>query len=227
MPYKRKRFGKAKKRTFRRKHFRRGGRTTMINRSFKGPVAPRLITKLKYNSFYSYLTSGIDRVWYLNSIFDPDASGAGHQPYGRDTLAVLYNRYRVYKCEYIIAFTTYVANASYYCGVLANNDGVLFTNLSLASESPTAVTKIVAQGKPAIFKGSFRLPSITGVTSKTYKSDDRYQAQFAASPAEVICLHTFAAELSGAAVTTNGDIRMNITLIYHTECFDPLAIAQS
>lgn len=40
-------------------------------------------------------TTGAIQVYRANSIFDPDSTGTGHQPYGRDTWATMFNHYTV------------------------------------------------------------------------------------------------------------------------------------
>jgi len=54
---------------------------------------------MKYASDPVILSSTVGLVHYYfhsNSIYDPDGTGLGHQPYYRDQLSVLYNRYRVH-----------------------------------------------------------------------------------------------------------------------------------
>lgn len=55
--------------------------------------------KLRYNSFPQITAqpAGVAGLYKFraNSVFDPDQTGVGHQPYGRDTLASLYNHYVV------------------------------------------------------------------------------------------------------------------------------------
>jgi hypothetical protein len=41
----------------------------------------------------------------LNSLYDPDYTGAGHQPYFFDQIAGIYNRYRVNACTVDITFS--------------------------------------------------------------------------------------------------------------------------
>lgn len=42
------------------------------------------------------------QIWRMNSIYDPDWSGVGHQPLGRDLWTSMYNYYTVLSCEYEI-----------------------------------------------------------------------------------------------------------------------------
>lgn len=62
---------------------------------------------------------GSSYVFKLNSLHDPDATGVGHQPYGRDQWAAFYNKYYVYKT---------------YCEVWINN-----TNLDVISSGTWAL----------------------------------------------------------------------------------------
>lgn len=43
--------------------------------------------------------------WRLNSINDPDVTGSGHQPLGRDTWATVYDYYRVLQTDVLITVT--------------------------------------------------------------------------------------------------------------------------
>ncbi len=45
------------------------------------------------------------------SIFDPNQTGAGHQPYGRDTYALIYNHYRVIKSSIKVSTNSGGGNA--------------------------------------------------------------------------------------------------------------------
>lgn len=45
-----------------------------------------------------------------NSIFDPDQTGVGHQPYGHDTLQLMYNHYRVDRAVIVVQNASKGAN---------------------------------------------------------------------------------------------------------------------
>lgn len=60
-------------------------------------VADRFFTSLKYSQMVAFSSAGVNTQTFRgNSLFDPDFTGAGHQPRGFDQLAVLYTRYKVH-----------------------------------------------------------------------------------------------------------------------------------
>ena len=77
-------------------------RFTMYNRL----LAQKLTTKLTYCDTKT-ITPGstmANHVFRLNSIFDPDFTGVGHQPGFHDQWANLYNQYRVTSAEWTLTF---------------------------------------------------------------------------------------------------------------------------
>lgn len=198
--------------------------------SIRGPIAQRRICVLEYSDFQARQPSaGVanDYLFNLNSIFDPDRSGAGHQPLYRDQLALMYNRYRVFACAYrIVAINTDTA-ASSYCHVIVfpNNSSVTLTDPNQAQESPGAQIKALcySAGGPnqARFSGYVNLPKLTGVSKTEYRSDERFQAQMSADPAEVMTLHTVIYSPGTPLLSINTHLR------FFVELFDPIQQATS
>lgn len=63
--------------------------------------------KLTYadNFFHTLPCDGstsVSQIFRSNSLWDPDQTGTGHQPHGRDLWASMYNYYTVLSCEYTI-----------------------------------------------------------------------------------------------------------------------------
>lgn len=60
---------------------------------------PEMVVRLPYyfaiNSTIAFNTLGVSNQFKVNSIYDFDLSGAGHQPLGRDTWAGIYDYYKV------------------------------------------------------------------------------------------------------------------------------------
>lgn len=209
----------------RRTHRRRRA-TININRALQ-PVAQKTIIKMKYAETYAPVASGGQAVWRLNlnSIYDPNRTGLGHQPYGHDTFQSLYNRYRVIACSYI-ACPTSLTNTPLEVAALPANEEFVAANISEYRENPRCRYTIVTSGGGArMLKGKVSIPSLVGRTSAQYKADDRYQAQFGSSPAELAVLNLSAQNVQES--TTDPSVVWNLTLVYTVECFDVKNLAQS
>lgn len=191
------------------------------------PLARRHIVRMKYNDQVNFttLTAGSEasQTFRMNSTFDPDKTSTGHQPYGRDTLAGLYEHYRVYKFGYII--TAPSTNDRYNVCVLPFNGSVPPSTWQEAAEMPMAKSKSLSyQGcNPAVFKGSVYLPKLAGVPRVRYMSEVDYASTVATNPNEVMDLIIFVDNVSGATI----NISVNVTLFYYTEWYDPFALGQS
>jgi len=201
---------------------RRADRTTNINRAVQ-PIANKYICRHKYASTLTLQSSNNYAYQFnLNSTYDPDRSGGGHQPYGRDTLATLYNRYRVFGVTYAISFFNPSGSAK--LAVMATNQTLSPNNVSEVIENPQTKWAIqLPGGSQKVIKGYVNLPKLAGLTKAQYMADDRYQAQIDANPAETLLLNLY-----GAAINDVGtDVYVAISMTYHVEWFDRIPLAQS
>jgi hypothetical protein len=76
-------------------------------------IDPHRYVTLKYTELLTLsmaTTVGNQQTMRLNSIFDPNSAVGGHQPYGYDQLAALYNRYRVLRTRWRITFGNQAGN---------------------------------------------------------------------------------------------------------------------
>lgn len=217
---------KQTKKTTKRKAWGRKKRTTVnVNRALQ-PFAQRYIAKMKYSEQLKVTgpTGGglANFRFNLNSIFDPNRSGIGHQPYGYDQLSGLYNRYRVIKCSYVISGINNAADGDSYSiiAAVASNDAINVTGgLAEVIENPRA--KFVTQAPQAplrMLKGSVYLPSLVGRNKTQYMADDRYQATFGSDPNELAILNIFAGAIDGETQTNT--MTLTVTLHYTVEVFD-------
>lgn len=218
---------KGRKRAYRKKPmYKRRQRTTLVNTSLN-PTPARFITKHKYAEAVSVSSAGLATYrWNLNSLYDPNRTGLGHQPYGYDQIGILYNRYRVISCKYVLSCVSTDANIAF--AVLPSNDAAPpITNVSEARENPRA--KYMVQnpgGALKVLKGKVYLPALTGRTKTQYMSSDNYQALTGASPTELMTLNAYAQGLNDDPVF-NANPTFNILLEYTVEWFDPINQDQS
>lgn len=197
-------------------------RLTMYSRV--SPVASRLRTQLIYADNYVCSTLQVyDFVFNLNSLFDPNRTGTGHQPLGFDQLSALYQRYRVYRVKYEIGWVNTSLDASIMV-VLPSNNASSLTSVTTAQESQGAVSSRVGNVYNAMYlKGTVDLAQVNGRTPQQYADDDVTGALTSANPAETIVLHVVNTNLTGTAATGTATVK----LTFDCEFYDPVQLAQS
>lgn len=214
-----------KRRVVRRRPIRRA-KTTLVNKSLQ-PIPDRYICKMKYATSVTTAAANGQYVFRLNSLFDPDFSGVGHQPYGFDNLALLYNRYRVVSCGWRIQQPSRTDGSPIIVAALPSNDAaLLWADYGEMAENPR--TKYVTNnpGAPvATLSGKQYLPRLIGRTRAQYMADDNYQSVVNTNPVEqaFLYLNTFLGQ-TGVPV---GSVPLNVVLEYSVEFFDAKHILQS
>jgi hypothetical protein len=198
--------------------------------NFTSFLEPHKYLTLKYSDTISQSLATVtatDQIFNMNSIFDPDRTGTGHQPYGRDTLAEFYNRYRVWDFRWKVTF--HAESQGFYVLTVPTNGNLAtaITNqasFSGACEVPNS--KGFAQGTGAnaiICKGKLALNDLNGTSPYEYRSDDRFQAIMTSNPSELLLFHIGTYNPSGSTVA----IDFLVELEYDVEVFDPIILAQS
>lgn len=211
----------------------KGGRkprpyATNSNLRSLNPIAQRYICKMKYaevvTSALGLGTYGLAR-FNLNSIFDPNQSGGGHQPYGHDTFSTMYNRYRVISCSYRISAQA-SDGSNIQLAVIPTNETISPASISEVRENPRCKYTLQGGNAPLRFvSGKVYIPSLMGRLKAQYMADDRFQAAFGSNPAELALLSCYA----GPTAETSSSLTMiyNVELEYTVEVFDIKHLAQS
>lgn len=189
-----------------------------------GTIVPRKIrTVLKYNDTYELDgPNGALQTFRLNSIFDPDYTGVGHQPMGHDQLSELYQKYKVISCTIdakIVSDSTVMS----YVGFVPENDAVApVTETSYGERAAGAVVPMPTNGGGiTYFRKKYDMRRLIGGPV-----DSNYEAIMGANPASAgvwyLHMRSWAGDL---AATTSG--QANVTLSYEVEMFDTKDLAQS
>lgn len=140
------------------------------------------------------------KLFRLNSIYDPDFSGSGHQASTHDQMALLFEDYVVTKCDYKVKI--------YNSAVVPVLVGVYCTDVGVTSTNPT---DIVEQGQCqwtimtppggsqdyVEFVGTVDLPSLMGKSYENYIDSDTYNTNFGANPGDAGFLDIFYAAANG------------------------------
>lgn len=179
--------------------------------------------KMKYCDYFSInpvVNVIIGRLFNLNSTFDPDRTGIGHQPLGRDQMATYFNRYRVHSCSYKITAICSTANASPFLGFAASNESLAPTDASGIAEISRTSTLMAYQQKH-VLRGKIDLAILNGKSKDSYEDDELTAAHSGNDPTEIMLGSLFVHS------DANCNIRYVIELIYDTEWFDPIQVGQS
>jgi hypothetical protein len=197
-----------------------------------GTIVPdRILVTMPYGEMIQRSPASVTDFYTfrLNSTFDPDLTGVGHQPLGRDQLAgVLYNRYRVHGVRITVDFSAYLAANVPVLTYMYLSNGYNLATITDALEQPYCFTKFMGDasyGYSSRQSTSANLWDIWGKTKQEYLADDTTAAAFGASPSEVISLDI---GLGSCNRSTNvSEWRFAIKIEYLTEWFDRVLIAAS
>lgn len=214
-----------RKTNYRRKN--RGGYTSVTKQTAR---PQRMLAKLVYFDSGQLANSvGVfqSQAFNLNSIYDPDRSGIGTQPLGRDQWAIWYNRYRVYRVDYIVTLTNLdpdqAANVA-----LVNANGIPTFTDNAVYEQPGAFHKQLSPRDGGLsrleIKNSVFLPRLNGKTSQSYSANDDTQAQMGANPAEIL---TQTIVCSPVIPGSEINVGWSVKYVYHVEMFDPNTLSKS
>jgi len=166
-----------------------------------------------------------DHVFNLNSLFDPDSTGAGHQPKGFDQLTALYARYRVYETKYKVTYFINLSTDQNVTFVVApTNNSAAIGNLTSPREIFQSKAAVSTFATPKTVTGLVNLPLLNGKSPMSYAADDTTAGTVSASPAEVLVLHCVSGiQATGVAQNVN----LFIELEFLSEFWDPIQLTQS
>jgi len=202
------------------------------------PLPTRFKTKLRYASSITSSTTAttgvaaLVRLWNLGSLYDPDATGFGHFPYGFDQLKVLYYKYLVTGVRFKILVHSIGGTAE--VGVhaqLVNGDGyvtLVGDSFDVCVEKSDVTTVLVSPSghtRIAELSGYCDNAMILGVTPAELRSDVAlYSASTAANPTLSPLLQVVCSSPTG---TASEEVTCSILLEYECELFEPVTLAQS
>lgn len=215
---------KPKTRRLKRRTVRRS--QAVVSRT--SPVPDIFKTQLHYTDLVTinYALALAYKQYRANSIFDPDYTGAGHQPMGHDQLALLYNKYRVTGLKYEVIFSN---TSPVYQGeviVQFRPNLTLSATFDDAMESPYRTYKVLGAetSGPVTLRGTVALDKVYGVSRKYFLNDDVFQANIGANPSSTIAMNVYAQnQTTGTALT----VLARVNLVYMVEFYERKVLGQS
>jgi len=229
MPYRKKnqRAKKAPRKRYNKKKAKYNKPTTTIVRS--PGFADSLYVRLKYaetvqmNSgsahYYTYAYRG-------NSLFDPNYTGAGHQPMYFDQYSAIYNRYRVMGCAIKINAINVSNSAAAYLIIQSGTDTSLPTDVTqLLEQSRAHITRTipVASRYPVAIKSYVSTRKACGLNKKQIFDED-FSALVTANPAQLWYHNIMVQSVDGL---TYPNVQLMVTLTYYCQFFDRTTQNQS
>lgn len=194
---------------------------TMVYKGQPG-IADRALIKLRYRDNYTLTTAGpgafVQRAWRLNSIYDPDFTGTGHQPLCYDQWQVFYKNYRVYKTEVTYSLAN-EENEAVQIGFVVQPDDSGVSGDDASFEQPHVYSKILGseQGQNrAIIKRTIHHPRIIGQTSLQYKANENTYSAFGTNPNTSVFGVLFANSIDNSTLP---NVAVNVTMVFHVELF--------
>ncbi len=200
------------------------------------PFPSRFTTTVKYVSFGS-LTSGTagvvggQYVFRLNSIYDPDQTGAGHQPYGHDTLATLYGKYLVRKVKVRIIFSNPSADGVATCLAITPSNsgpfGMAGNTAEAIAEKPQCRVALLNNTGSQVetWDATIDLAKLEGLTAAQYFAEaGQYGAAFGANPVLTPYISVALADIVQTGALT---CQFGVELEYHVECYERNVLGQS
>lgn len=195
-----------------------------------GPVNgfPEVLrTTLRYQDNYTLTSSSgsaAQNIFRLNSLFDPDYTGAGHQPLYFDQIAAIYGNYRVRYARMDVLFlpltddTEITTTGPYQVGVSANSNGSFSSSLTTISEQNNSKIAILARDKSAV-------PVSLSLTYTPKRDmgidimDDTVSSSVSSNPGKPYYGCIFAADLN----LTSGAVKAVVTITFDCEFFQQIA----
>lgn len=196
-----------------------------IGMGFRGDFGfpDKIISKVRYHDTEPLVSTvgSLAKYFYrLNSTFDPDLTGVGHQPMFRDTFAAVYDHYSVISSKVVVKFVNNSA-VPYNVGCIIEDDGVASTLLDTLCEQSHGQHKLIPAITGSISSSTFTVnwdcKSILGIdpfTSETYKT------AVASNPAEDSNLCIWAVPVDASTATIYVDVTIEYTVLW-TELTTP------
>lgn len=172
---------------------------------------------------------GTQQAYRMNSLYDPDYTGSGHQPYGFDQMSGLYSKYRVDRCKFELTFTTPGAANDLLCAATVcpgTSSSLSAVSTQLVPERPDSIWGVCSSSgeRRCVLRGNFDLHVVCGVSKAKYEAEDNYSAAIGADPSQVALLTCSAGCVDGTASVT---VQCLIVVTYDALLFNRITQASS
>lgn len=196
----------------------------------KDPIGPKKLCKFTYCDVIGFTTGAggvapAQQVYNLNSLFDPDNSGVGHQPYYYDQMTAMYNRYKVSGCLVELLWTNPSADGIDCLMMVQPSSSTTSTLTGVRTENVLERPQVVVRtlnnsGSQKVYvKQYFDIATVEGLTKIQFKStsSDIYCANTNASPS---ALPTIALSACSTLGNSGNTVNCNVKLTYYSQLYE-------
>lgn len=187
------------------------------------PFPAKATVIMRYNTTIT-LTSDVAGIagyhlFRANSIFDPDQTGVGHQPYGRDIYAQIYNHYKVNSSTIVV---TPVDAKTGFVGCTITDDTSV--NLGFDNVKEVKGTRMIPMTSPGNNNGKVIQQYNSSQIFEPNYDTTGITAAMGNNPSEQSYFHVwFTPQLS----TSTGDVKVNISISYNVSMWELQDLGQS
>lgn len=173
-------------------------------------------------------TGIVANVFRGNSLFDPDFTGVGSQPLGRDEWSAFYRRYRVLASKVTITATTTDTGDSTILFIQPMNTSSILVNRIQILEQEHGAQKMLATStgmNRATVSQYMDTASMRGIPKAGVRINNELSAASGSNPNEQFFWHVGVLDTSSLVDTITADIMVKIE--YYVEFFDRETLSQS
>lgn len=200
----------------------------------RAPFAPSMNVCLEYgdNIILTAGTTGVygtETIFNLNSLYSPQYSG-GHQPYGRDSLALLYRRYVVHAVGIDLTYTDPSEDGMIIACILQGADGtfaITGSNNNAIAEKPMTVVRTINNSgeQTGHIKHFTHLHKLEGIHKYQWNANlADYSAGVGATPSKTPYLRIACAS---ARNTSGATIMLRPLIKFYCTFYERIVLAQS
>lgn len=171
------------------------------------------------------------QVFSASSLYDPDNTGVGHQPYGFDQICSttgLYDQFIVESAEIEVhTSSAQTSSPGYFAVQLSDTNSVTVTEPAQIGEQPLTVDKIVpalSSVNPVVLKQSYDAAQFYGVSRDALLARTDLMGSFAGNPSENAFFQVHFAGLNGVDMNSQAFFAR---ITYHAVFQEPRKLGMS
>jgi len=176
--------------------------------------------------------NGSSQVFRLNSLFDPDLTGVGHQPFGYDQLTPVYRKYKVWSATVTLTWSS--GTGRLWCSSQINGPDDASTTTAMTpdtiQERPNADVVLVDDISRTCNVQKFHVDmgKTIGMSPVQFASDiDGTTAIVTSNPVRQVLLYLAAAAVDGASAEGSKTVNCFVEIIFHSELWSRTTQSQS